>query len=565
MLEQALKYKKLGLSVLPCKPDKHPYVTWTKYQKERASEEQIESWWRKFRKSNAGIVCGDISGVDVLDIDSREAYESITENFLPESLETPTLSTPSGGYQLWFRHRPGLINRANYMPQIDIRTTGGFAVVPISNCEYEKNGVIIKGSHKWLNGLDPRRVPAAPWPDILFDTLKQCLNNNKYNNNYCINNTANAVPENNGCPQVSTVSTNVHNLFDEGHRDDDIFHVAYSLARGRCNEQYALKTLEIICNSCNPPMPINTAREKWKSALNRLSGRERNLAQEIREWVLSTNGVFLSTDVYSCLQLSTREERKNVSTVLSRMESEKLVEKSGRRNGEWRLIDQDCQPLDWINANCEYKELWLPLGLDHICGVQPGNVLVFAGAKDSGKTAWLMNVAKENRHSYKVHYFNSEMGVAEWKMRASKFDDISLEQFAKGVNLYDRNANFHDVIKPGEGNLNIIDFLEVPDEVWRVVSMIQKIHSKLNGALCVIALQKKIGQDLGRGAEFSMEKARLYVSLDYQKAKIISCKNFKENDHIAGNPRGYTCRFKLVNGCKILKQPPGWASELKEE
>jgi hypothetical protein len=219
--------------------------------------------------------------------------------------------------------------------------------------------------------------------------------------------------------------------------------------------------------------------------------------------------------------------------------------------------------MDWINADCSYRDLWLPLGLDQVCGVQPGNILVIAGAKDSGKTAFLMNMAKENRHKYKVHYFNSEMGAAEFKMRASKFDDVSISQW-KDVCVYERSDNFADVIKPGEGNLNIIDFLEVVDEFWKIASTIQKIHKKLDGALCVIGLQKNPNADLGRGGAFSIEKARLYVSLDYQHAKIVSCKNFKENELIRGNPRGYTCQYKLVNGCKIIKQPPGWTSPVEK-
>jgi hypothetical protein len=287
------------------------------------------------------------------------------------------------------------------------------------------------------------------------------------------------------------------------------------------------------------------------------------LSDEVREFVMSTNGRFLSKTIYSDLQLSTREDKKNVSIILKRMKDDGIIEKIGDVNGEWRLIDQSCKPMDWINADSTYKELWLPLGLDMICGVQPGNILVVAGAKDSGKTGFLLNIAKQNRYGYKVHYFNSEMGAAEFKMRASKFDEpISMW---KDVSVYERSDNFPDVIKPGEGNLNIIDFLEVVDEFWKVAATIQKIHQKLNGAMCVIGLQKNPHVDLGRGGAFSLEKARLYLSLDYQKAKIVSCKNFKENDIIEGNPRGYTCKFTLANGCIIKRQPPGWISPEQQE
>jgi hypothetical protein len=107
--------------------------------------------------------------------------------------------------------------------------------------------------------------------------------------------------------------------------------------------------------------------------------------------------------------------------------------------------------------------------------------------------------------------------------------------------------------------------LEAPEEAYRIGPMIKRIHDRLDGSICVIGLQKKIGQDLGRGAEFSMEKARLYVSMDFGSAKIVSCKNFKENQVIEGNPRGYTTKYKLVNGCKIVKTPPGWTSPVEKE
>ena len=88
--------------------------------------------------------------------------------------------------------------------------------------------------------------------------------------------------------------------------------------------------------------------------------------------------------------------------------------------------------------------------------------------------------------------------------------------------------------------------------------MLSNIHKKLNGAVAIIAIQKAKGADLGHGAGFSMEKARLYVALDYQKAKIISCKNFKPTSPV-GNPRGMEYRFKLIDGCRYMQGTPrGW-------
>ena len=43
---------------------------------------------------------------------------------------------------------------------------------------------------------------------------------------------------------------------------------------------------------------------------------ERSLAADIREWLEDCNGVFLSSDVVKSLQLSSRNDQKNVSKVL---------------------------------------------------------------------------------------------------------------------------------------------------------------------------------------------------------------------------------------------------------
>jgi hypothetical protein len=249
--------------------------------------------------------------------------------------------------------------------------------------------------------------------------------------------------------------------------------------------------------------------------------------------------------------------------VLKRLCVEGLIEKYGNRHGYYRRIEDECKPVDWINAETNYIDFWLPLGLDRMAGVQPGNIMMIAGSKDAGKTAFLLNIAKENRHRMKVHYFNSEMGESEFKLRMSKFDDVSVETLSRDIKMYPRHDAFHAAIKPGEGSLNIIDFLEVTNDFWRVSEAIKQIHQKLDGALCVIGLQKNPHVDLGRGGSFSLEKARLYISLDYGKAKIISCKNFKEDSPV-GNPRSYSCNYKLVNGCRIIKQEPGWTSEAKE-
>jgi len=62
-------------------------------------------------------------------------------------------------------------------------------------------------------------------------------------------------------------------------------------------------------------------------------------------------------------------------------------------------------------------------------------------------------------------------------------------------------------------------------------------------------LQKKAGEELGRGGAFSLEKARLYLSMDSGELKVVKAKNWALPGE---NPNGRVFHFKLVDGCKFL-------------
>jgi len=65
----------------------------------------------------------------------------------------------------------------------------------------------------------------------------------------------------------------------------------------------------------------------------------------------------------------------------------------------------------------------------------------------------------------------------------------------------------------------------------------------------LITVQKKQGATLGRGAEFSAEKPRLYLSLDTGKLTIVKGKNWAQP---GVNPNGLKFSFQLVDGYKFV-------------
>jgi len=208
----------------------------------------------------------------------------------------------------------------------------------------------------------------------------------------------------------------------------------------------------------------------------------------------------------------------------------------------------DLEPIDYTDASTsvEFVKFWLPFKLHDYVGILPGNIIIIAGAPNAGKTALIMNILKNNRNNFKdIHYFNSEVDKEELKLRLGKFD-IGLNDW--GMKAWVRASDFSDVIRPGRGNLNVIDFLEVHDEFYKVGQYIKDIHSKLDGAIAVIALQKNAGQDNGLGGFRSMEKARLTISMDNGKMKVTKAKNFITQV----NPNGFIAEFSLSNGCRFL-------------
>lgn len=80
--DAAIEYSEQGFSVIPIQPgwDKKPLVSWKEFQKRRATPEKIDGWFQKWPDANIGIVTGSISGVAVVDADSDNAEQWVTEN-----------------------------------------------------------------------------------------------------------------------------------------------------------------------------------------------------------------------------------------------------------------------------------------------------------------------------------------------------------------------------------------------------------------------------------------------------------------------------------------------------
>lgn len=160
----ALQYRTHGLSVIPVAPrGKRPLIDWKEYQRRLPAEHEIREWWKKHPEANVAIVCGQVSGILVLDVDGPEAQEALRGRELPA---TPTAATGRGRHYYFACPAYPVPSHAALggIKGIDIRGDGGCAVAPPS--------VHASGRrYHWIDGLGLFEAPLAPCPDWLLELI----------------------------------------------------------------------------------------------------------------------------------------------------------------------------------------------------------------------------------------------------------------------------------------------------------------------------------------------------------------------------------------------------------
>ncbi len=522
MLDAARSYIKAGYSIIPLKPkDKTPIILWKEFQERYATEEELIKWFSN-TENNIAIITGEISKVSVLDIDSPEALKLAKSKGLPET----KLIKTGKGWHCYYRYEPGLRNwqARTDLPGIDIRSDGGYVVAPPS--------------------IHPSGQQYKCYKEIALGSIPNWV----LNNNTILYKGS-----------IQQDSTGFNNFLHKGQRDNDLFHVANCLIRGGFEKELSFKVLEILANSCNPPFPLGEAEIKIKSALERAERKSRNLTAEVREYVNSTFGNFFSTEISNFLHLSTLEDKKNLSIILKRLKDEGIIEKYGTKNGCWRKKENEIEEVNWIDVDVKEIPVHYPFAIHEHFITMPKNIIIISGTSNAGKSAFLLDFVNKNMEKFKgrIHYFSSEMGAMELKARILNFG-YDLDFWKDKFKFYERAGNFSDIIKPDE--INIIDYLDVTDEFWKVGTYIKDIFDKLNNGIALIALQKNPEKEYGRGGAMSIEKARLYISIDPGKIKLVKAKNWRTDI----NPNGLFKTFKLIKGCNFRETGNSWDKEEKD-
>lgn len=158
ILEAALHYAELGMSVIPVGQDKKPRIDWKKYQTERASQEQIKEWWAKYPDANVGVVTGKISGLVVVDVEAGGDIKNLPPTVISK--------TGGGGWHCFYQYpNVPVKNGVRVRELTDIRGDGGYIVMSPSLHKSGKH-------YEWIVSPDDADFAEVPeW--ILHKTSKQ--------------------------------------------------------------------------------------------------------------------------------------------------------------------------------------------------------------------------------------------------------------------------------------------------------------------------------------------------------------------------------------------------------
>jgi hypothetical protein len=487
---------------------------WQQYCHKRRSFEEID-----FQEGdNAGIACGPTSGVLVLDVDDPELFEKTCIKRHWTCPATRYHETGSGKFHFLYRYPKEKVygNKAFKELGFDIRGVGGQVVAP-GSIHPETGGTYKLGPDSSI--VDPPR-----WILNLYSMVPL---------------------DNDGPTKLDPLS--ILAGVGEGERDEKLFKYACLLRRRDVSKAEAELLVCHAAANCTPRFSERLALSKvdqaWKrygpgpsdtNDTNDTNGTNGTSAEgdtnrykldtnydtnlvrpelsdsdKIRKWLDITDGVFHYTDVARDLRF---KDTKNTRNILSRLLKENVIERIGTKSGTYQRIDTQFTPQKLFQSKDSEYRCTLPLGLSEFVKIQPGNLIVVAGDGNAAKTWFMLEFCRLNLRTHRIRYINSEMSDAELDGRLLSYGSWMDTDLWNRVDFGRVEKNYHHHILADQAT--VIDFIDIHKDFYAIGDILKSIHEKVGSGICVVALQKKKGEPLGKGGEATKEKSRLYVSLN---------------------------------------------------
>ena len=270
----------------------------------------------------------------------------------------------------------------------------------------------------------------------------------------------------------------------------------------------------------------------------------------VDEWVDTTEGWFSYDEMDRQLNIQSLEGKVNRRQYVHRLKEKGVVVGDPLRQGRFRRVWKPTKGHDWVKADrTDFITLRWPydiddpyessFGLDNV-KLYPGDIILIAGVTQSGKTAMALNLCVLNDNCY---YISSELEGPRMADRMAAYDWIEWKN-GDGEPKFDYSnvhSNYEDAIEPDA--INIIDYIDLGEDHYKIVSVINRIDALLNRGLAIIFIQKPSHRDTGVGGEGTTRKPSLVLALDYEKLTIVKAKSW----HRDYKKDGTKYSFKLVH------------------
>lgn len=142
---------RFGMSVIPLGENKRPMVKWAEFQDRRPKLREILDW-SLGGMTGIALVTGEISGVAVIDCDSRENAKW----WFRHGVKTPVMVKTKRGVHFYYRHPGERVKNASNVEigavKYDVRGDGGYVVLPPTRHS--------EGEYSWVGEMtDQSKLP----------------------------------------------------------------------------------------------------------------------------------------------------------------------------------------------------------------------------------------------------------------------------------------------------------------------------------------------------------------------------------------------------------------------
>ncbi len=134
----AYRYAEAGIPVFPCVTGGKRPLTKRGFHEASTEPRQVARWWARWPRANIGMPTGQISGLEVVDVDVHgvrgfAAFELARREGLTDRWAA-FIRTPSGGVHAYYPADPELVQPSWQVARagIDFRGSGGYVIVPPS-------------------------------------------------------------------------------------------------------------------------------------------------------------------------------------------------------------------------------------------------------------------------------------------------------------------------------------------------------------------------------------------------------------------------------------------------